>query len=214
MSLTLYFHPLASFCHKVLIALYENDTPFAPQIVHLDQKTSREAFRNVWPILRFPVLRDDGRGKTIPESSIIIEYLAQHYPGPVKLLPDDPERALDVRLRDRSFDEYVHKPTQKVITDRLRREGRRDEHGAEQARSQLRTAYDLLETELQGHEWAVGNAFTMADCAAAPALFFANQVEPLDGYPQVAAYLLRLMQRPSCERVLKEAEPYFHMVPK
>ncbi|MGH8114076.1 MAG: glutathione S-transferase family protein, partial [Rhodanobacteraceae bacterium] len=110
MSLTLYFHPLASYCHKVLIALYENDTAFEPRIVYLKQEASRETFRKVWPMLRFPVLHDDARGKTIPESSIIIEYLAQHYPGAVKLLPDDPESVLEVRLRDRFFDEYVHTP--------------------------------------------------------------------------------------------------------
>ncbi|MGH8151451.1 MAG: glutathione S-transferase family protein [Rhodanobacteraceae bacterium] len=214
MSLTLYFHPLASYCHKVLIALYENDTAFEPRIVYLKQEASRETFRKVWPMLRFPVLHDDARGKTIPEFSIIIEYLAQHYPGAVKLLPDDPESVLEVRLRDRFFDEYVHTPMQKIITDRLRPEGRHDEHGVEQARAQLRTAYGWLEQDLRGHEWAVGDGFTMADCAAAPPLFFANQVEPLDGHPQIAAYLLRLMQRPSYARVLKDAEPYFHMVPK
>ncbi|MGH8599407.1 MAG: glutathione S-transferase family protein [Burkholderiales bacterium] len=214
MNLALYFHPLASFCHKVLIALYENGTPFTQQIVYLEQEASREAFRKVWPILRFPVLRDEARGTTIPESSIIIEYLAQHYPGPVKLLPDDPDAARGVRLRDRFFDEYVQTPMQKIIGDRLRPEDKRDPLGVGQARAQLRTAYDWLEQDLRGHEWAVGNDFTMADCAAAPALFYANQVEPLDGHPQAAAYLLRLMQRPSYARTLKEAEPYFHMVPK
>lgn len=214
MNLTLYFHPLASYCHKVLIALYENDTPFTPQIVYLEQEASREAFRKVWPILRFPVLRDEAHDRVIPESSIIIEYLARYHPGPVKLLPDDPTAALEVRLRDRFFDEYVHKPMQKIITDRLRPEGRHDTQGVEQARSQLRTAYDWLETDLHDQEWAIGDDFTMADCAAAPPLFFANQVEPLDDHPQIAAYLLRLMQRPSYARVLKEAEPYFHLVPK
>jgi glutathione S-transferase len=214
MSLTLHFHPLASYCHKVLIALYENGTPFEPHIVYLEQQASREAFSQVWPMLRFPVLRDDTRGATIPESSIIIEYLALHCPGPVKLLPADPETALAVRLRDRFFDEYVHTPMQKIITDRLRPDGRHDEHGVEQARAQLVTAYDWIERDLRGHEWAVGNDFTMADCAAAPPLFFANQVEPLDAHPQVSAYLLRLKQRPSYARVLKEAEPYFHLVPR
>lgn len=214
MGLTLHFHPLASYCHKVLIALYENDTPFAPRIVHLEQEASREAFREIWPMLRFPVLRDEAHGKTIPESSIIIEYLAQHYPGPVKLLPDDPDAAREVRLRDRFLDAYVHTPMQKVIGDRLRPEDRRDPLGVEQARAQLRTAYDWIEQDLYGHEWAVGDAFTMADCAAAPALFYANQVEPLDSHPQITAYLLRLMQRASYARTLEEAEPYFHLVPK
>lgn len=214
MPLTLHFHPLASFCHKVLIALYENDTPFEPRIVYLEQEASREAFARIWPMLRFPVLHDAAGNRTIPESSIIIEYLAWQYPGPVKLLSDDPVQALDTRLRDRFFDEYVHKPMQKIITDRLRPPERHDEPGVEQARSLLQTAYDWLEADLDGHAWAVGNDFSMADCAAAPALFFANQVAPLDAHPRVAAYLSRLMERPSYARVLTEAEPYFHMVPK
>ena len=214
MSLLLYMHPLSSFCHKVLIALYENDTPFEPRVVRLDDEASREDFRKVWPILRFPVLRDEARDRTVPESSIIIEYLAQHYPGHTALLPTDPQAALAVRERDRFFDLYLHVPTQKVITDRLRPEGGHDMIGVEQARAQLRTAYALLEQDMRGRTWATGDAFTMADCAAAPPLFYADWAEPLDGFPQLAAYRQRLMARPSFARALREAEPYLQYVPK
>ena len=215
MSLTLYMHPLASFCHKALIALYENGTPFRPHLVDLGDADARAAFYKLWPIGRFPVLRDDARDCLIPESSIIIEYLAQHYPGPVSLIPADADRAREVRLRDRFFDLYVNESMQKVITDRLRPSGQRDHYGVAEARERLRVAYDLLEQDMKTRTWAVGDSYSMADCAASPALFYANLVLPLEqAHPHTAAYLLRLMQRPSFARVLKEAQPYMHMVPK
>ena len=120
MCLTLYMHPLASFCQKVLIALYENDTPFEPRIVDLADETSRAEFLKLWPIGKIPVLRDEARDRTIPESSIIIEYLAQHYPGKMQLVPADPDLARQTRLRDRFYDLYVQEPMQKIVTDRLR----------------------------------------------------------------------------------------------
>ncbi|HKR77547.1 MAG TPA: glutathione S-transferase family protein [Rhodanobacter sp.] len=214
MNLQLYMHPLSSFCHKVLIALYENDTPFEPREVRLDEESSREDFRKVWPILRFPVLRDEARGRTVPESSIIIEYLALHYPGSTTLIPADPQAALDVRERDRFFDLYLHVPTQKIITDRLRPEGGHDVIGVEQARAQLRTAYALVEQDICERTWATGDTFTMADCAAAPPLFYSDWAEPLDDFPHLAAYRQRLMARPSFARALREAEPYLQFVPK
>lgn len=214
MDLQLYMHPLSSFCHKVLIALYENDTPFEPRVVRLDDEASREDFRKAWPILRFPVLRDEARGRTVPESTIIIEYLALHYPGRTALIPADPQAALDVRERDRFFDLYLHVPTQKIITDRLRPEGGHDVIGVEQAREQLRTAYALVEQDMRDRTWAAGDTFTMADCAAAPPLFYSDWAEPLDDFPQLAAYRKRLMERPSFARALREAEPYLQYVPK
>jgi Glutathione S-transferase len=214
MSLLLYMHPLSSFCHKVLIALYENDTAFEPRVVRLDDEASREDFRRIWPILRFPVLRDETRRCTVPESTIIIEYLALHYPGRTALIPADPQAALEVRERDRFFDLYLHVPTQKVITDRLRPEGGHDAIGVAQAREQLRTAYALLEQDMRERNWAAGETFTMADCAAAPPLFYADWAEPLDDFPHVAAYRQRLMARPSFARALREAEPYLQFVPK
>ena len=214
MNLQLYMHPLSSFCHKVLIALYENDTPFEPREVRLDDEASRGDFRKVWPILRFPVLRDEARGRTVPESTIIIEYLALHYPGRTALVPADPQAALDVRERDRFFDLYLHVPTQKIITDRLRSEGGHDRIGVEQARAQLRIAYALVEQDMRERTWATGDTFTMADCAAAPPLFYSAWAEPLDNFPHLAAYRQRLMERPSFAHALREAEPYLQYVPK
>ena len=214
MALTLYFHPLSSFCQKVLAALYENETPFEPHIVDLLDETSRAAFKRIWPIGRFPVLRDETAGRTIPESTIIIEYLARHHPGRVRLVPEDPELARETRLRDRFHDLYLNVPMQKIVTDRLRPAGRNDLHGVEEARALLGTAVRMVDEEMATRVWAVGDTFTMADCAAAPALFYADKVMPLEhAHPHVAAYLARLMERPSFARALREAEPYLKLFP-
>lgn len=214
MTLKLHYHPLSSFCMKVLIALYENATPFEPVLVNLWDKTERAAFLKLWPIGKFPLLQDTARDRLVPESSIIIEYLAQHYPGPVKLVPDDADAARQVRLRDRFFDLNVQVPMQKITGDWQRPDGRRDPLGVEQARAQMHTACTLIEGEMATKRWAFGEAFTMADCAAAPALHYADRVTPLAGeFPNCAAYLARLAERPSFARVLKEAAPYFHMFP-
>src|SRR6266851_158197 len=215
MSLTLHFHPLASYCHKVLIALYENDTPFTPKSVDLASETERAALLKLWPIGKFPVLRDEARDQTIPESSVIIEYLDRYYPGRTKFIPDDPERALQTRLRDRFYDLYVHLPMQKIMGDRRRPDGSKDSHGVEEARAQLRTSYNMIEQQMSAGGWAMGNDFSLADCAALPPLFYGNMVEPFGSHNKnVTAYLERLKARPSVARVIKEAEPYFKMVPK
>ena len=135
MSLKLYFHPLSSFCQKALVALYENDTPFEPVIVDLFDAKSSAALKAIWPIGRFPVLRDEANDRTVPESSIIIEYLDQHYPGRTQLVPADAELARQTRLQDRFYDLYVNVPMQKVVTDKLRPSGKNDPHGVEAARS-------------------------------------------------------------------------------
>ena len=215
MSLALHFHPLASYCWKALIALYENDVPFTPNLVDLGNPAERAALVKLWGIGKFPVLQDDARGEIVPESSIIIEYLDRHHGGRTRLIPADPDKALQVRLRDRFFDLYVHLPMQKVVVDRMRPDGKRDPHGVEEARAQLKTSYAMVEQQMAGGGWAIGADFTLADCAAAPSLFYANMAEPFgDSHRNVAAYLERLKARPSVARVLKEAEPYFHMVPK
>jgi len=215
MSLTLYYHPLASFCWKALIALYENDIPFTPTLVNLGDADERAAFLKIWPIGKFPVLQDDGRGRVVPESSIIIEYLDTHFPGRTRFIPDDGELALQTRLRDRFYDLYVHLPMQAVIDDRLRPRDARNPVGVQNARMRLRTAYAIIDEQMTAGGWAMGASFTLADCAALPALFYAVQVEPLDrGFANVSAYLDRLKARPSVMRVLKEAEPYFHLFPK
>ncbi|UFZ01416.1 glutathione S-transferase family protein [Bradyrhizobium ontarionense] len=215
MSLTLYYHPLSSFCWKVLIALYENDIPFTPKLVNLGDADERAVFLKLWPVGKFPVLRDDARQRTIPESSIIIEYLDQHHRGATRFIPDDADLALQTRLRDRLLDLYVHLPTQTIVGDRLRPADARDPFGVADARRRLRTSYAMLEAELAQGGWAMGDRFTLADCAALPALFYAAKVEPFgDDLDAVPAYLDRLKARPSVARVLAEAEPYFHMFPQ
>ena len=214
MALTLYMHPLSSYCQKVLVALYENDTPFAPKIVDLGDEASRTEFLRVWPVGKFPVLHDDARGALIPESSIIIEYLARYYPGPTALVPVDTDLAWQTRLEDRCFDLYVNEPMAKIVTDKLRPPGRGDPHGIEQARNMLRTSYELIEKKMQSRAWASGDSFSMADCAAAPALFYANLVMPFGAtQTNTAAYLARLKTRPSFARVIEEAQPYFALFP-
>ncbi len=214
MSLTLYFHPLSSFCHKVLVALYENSTPFIPHVVHLQEEAARAEFLKVWPIGKFPVLRDSNRGEIIPESTIIIEYLARHHPGPIALLPADPEVARRTRLLDRFLDLYLQLPMQKVMSDRLRPADKRDPFGVNQARDSLKVAYGVLDGELARGPWAVGEPFTMADCAAVPALFYGSRVVPIEAFPNIQRYYDRLMQRPSVARVIEEARPYFSMIPQ
>ncbi|TGQ29599.1 glutathione S-transferase family protein [Mesorhizobium sp. M00.F.Ca.ET.216.01.1.1] len=214
MFLTMHLHPLASFCWKPLIALYENGTPFTSVIVDLGNEQSRAAFLKLWPVGKMPVLRDEALGRTVPESTIVIEYLNAHYPGPVELIPADVDLARETRLADRFYDFYVQEPMQKIVGDRLRPEGKTDPFGVEQARAQLRSSYAIIGKDMQSRTWAIGEAFTMADCSAAPALFYANKVEPFgDEYPAVKRYHDRLLQRPSVARVIEEAQPYFKLFP-
>jgi glutathione S-transferase len=214
MSLKLYFHPLASFCHKALIAFYENGIPFEPVVVDLADETSSAAFRAVWPMAKMPVLRDDARDRTVPESTIIIEYLEAYYPGTTRFLPVDPDSAWQTRMWDRFYDHYVQEPMQKIVTDRLRPAGKNDAYGVEQAKAQLHEGYEVLEREMAAKRWMMGDAFSLADCAAAPALFYANTVVPFaETHRRLTAYLGRLMTRPSFARVLEEAQPYFRLFP-
>jgi glutathione S-transferase len=206
---------LSSFCWKALVALYENDIPFTPNSVNLGDPAERAALLKLWPVGKFPVLRDDTRGETIPETSIIIEYLDRYYRGPTRFIADDPALALQTRLRDRFYDLYVHLPMQKIVGNRLRPEGNKDPHGVAEARAQLRTSYAMIEQQMAAGGWAMGGDFSLADCAAAPALFYGNRVEPFgEAHRNVRAYLERLEARPSFARVLKEAEPWFQMFPK
>jgi glutathione S-transferase len=215
MALTLHFHPLSSYCHKALIALYENDVAFTPNLVDLSKDTQRAALLKLWPIGKFPVLCDDARGQTVPESTVIIEYLDRYYPGATRFIPADFDLAWQTRLRDRFYDLYVHEPMQKIVGDRMRPEGSKDPHGVEEARARLRTAYGMIEQQMAAQDWSMGEAFGLADCAAAPALFYANEVLPFgEAYRNLAGYFGRLKARPSYARVLKEAEPYFAMFPR
>ena len=214
MALELYLHPLASFCHKVLIALYENDTPFAARVVDFASADSSAELLARWPVGKIPVLHDRARDQVVPETSIIIEYLDQHYRGKVPLLPADPELALEARLWDRFFDLYVQEPMQKIVVDRLRPAGRDDPHGVAQAEAALDLAYTMLERQLQQGPWAIGASFSIADCAASPALFYAQIVRPFQAEQHaLAAYFERLYARPAFRRVLREARPYFGNFP-
>ena len=216
MSLTLFLHPLSYYCHKVLIALYENGTAFTPHVVDLGNAESRAAFKAIWPVGKFPVLRDEANGRVIPESTSIIEYLTLHYPGAGRLIPAEAAAALEVRARDRFYDLHVHTHMQRVIGERLRPADNKDPYGLEQARTALQVGLRIAEKDIAGRTWAAGESFSMADCAAAPALFFIDMaVAPLAGsYPNLAAYLGRLKQRPSYARALEEAQPFIHFVPR
>jgi glutathione S-transferase len=212
MALTLHMHPLSSYCHKVLIALYELDAPFESALLNLGDEAERAAFRSLWPIGKMPVLEDRDAGLVLPETSVIIEHLNARFGG--GLIPKDPEAALQVRLQDRFFDLYVHTPMGVFTWDLLRPKGQRDPYGVEQARTLLLTAYDMIDRRMADREWAAGDGFSMADCAAAPALFYAEWRVPFGDRPNLKAYLERLKARPSYARALTEAEPYFHMVPR
>jgi glutathione S-transferase len=178
----------------------------------LGDEAERSAYLALWPVGKMPLLEDKAAGVALPESSIIIDYLNTRFGG--GLIPDDPGAALEVRLQDRFFDLYVHTPMGVFTWDLLRPEGLRDPYGVGQARTMLLTAYDMIERRMTDREWAAGDAFSMADCAAAPALFYAEGRVPFGDRPHLAAYLDRLKARPSYARALKEAEPYFHMVPQ
>ena len=210
MSLTLYAHPFSSYTQKVLIALWENEVPFTYR--HLEDPGAAEERAALWPLGRFPVLLDDGR--TIAESSIIIEHLDMHHPGPVRMLSDDPVAALEVRFMDRFFDSYVMSEMQKPVLEAIRAEAGRKDSAMAEARTALETAYAWLETKLTGRTWAAGDAFTMADCAAAPSLFYADWVHRIDyRFQGLQAYRARLLERPSIARAVEEGRPYRHYFP-
>jgi glutathione S-transferase len=212
MSLTLHFHPLSSYCHKALIALYENDTLFERRIVNLMDPAEAAAFKKLWPCGQFPVLQDGDR--PIPESSVIIEYLDQHYPGKTRFIPADPELARQVRFKDRFYDLQLHAHMQKVVGDRLRSEGKKDPHGVEDAMSRIQVSLGMIDAEMAGKTWAMGDMFTLADCAAAPPLFYIDRAFPLAGkHKNAARYLGRLLARPSYARVIEEAKPFLKMFP-
>jgi glutathione S-transferase len=210
MPLTLYAHPFSSYCQKVLTALYENDTQYTLFMLS-DQKAFAE-LEALWPLKRMPVLVDGSR--SIIEATIIIEYLALKYPGSISLVPEDRLEALEARTMDRFFDNYVMTPMQKIVGDRLRPEDRRDAHGVEEARSLLHRAYKWLDGVMSNRQWAAGSAFSIADCAAAPSLFYADWAHPIDEqFANVRAFRKRLLARPSFARAVDEARPFRPLFP-
>ena len=215
MTLSLYAHPLSSYCWKVLTALYENGTDFELRMLSQDDPATAAEFRVLWPIGKMPLLKDAARDRVVPESSIIIDYLDQHYPGPSRLIPADPDLARQVRLADRFFDLHVHDPMQRIVNDLLRPSDDKDPTAVKGARARLDTAYDMIEADMASRTWAVGEAFSLADCAAGPALFYGDFQHPIGANrPNTIAYLERLKARSGLARAMKEAQPYMAMVPR
>jgi glutathione S-transferase len=212
-ALTLHYHPLSSYCHKVLIALDVLQVEVDKQLLNLGDPAERSAYLALWPTGKMPLLMDNGR--PIPETSIIIEHLQRHHARPGHMLiPDDPDEAIEVRLWDRVFDLYVMTPMQALTADLLRPEGDRDAHGVARARESLLSAYALIDRQLEGRAWVAGDAFSMADCAAAPALFYAVTYVPLlPQHSRLAAYFDRLMDHPSVARTIDQARPWFKFYP-
>ena len=210
-QLTLHMHPLASYCWKVLLALYEAGTPF--RSVQIDGVPKADpGYAALWPLAKMPLLQDGGH--IVPETSIIIEYLQDHHPGAATLIPPDREIAREARLWDRVFDLYLHTPMQKIVSDHMRPEGAKDALGVEDARSTLDTAYDMLDRHMAERAWVAGDAFSIADCAALPPLFYLDAIHPYrSAYPALAAYFERLASRASAQRVIREAQPWFQYFP-
>lgn len=214
MNLTLHSHPLSSYCHKVLVALYETGTPFTAAMVNLGDPVARAAYAAMWPTAKIPLLQDHVRGQIVPETSIMIEYLDQHYPGARSLLPKDPATLLEARLWDRVFDLYVMNPMMRIVDDHMRPAAERDPRAVPQSKDILATAYGMIEHHMATRAWAAGEDFSIADCAAAPALFYAAIASPFPGTNKnLAAYFERLMARPSVIRVIAEARPFFQYYP-
>ncbi len=212
MTLQLFAHPFSSYSQKVLVALYENATPFDWRPLGPDHPDNGAEFMRLWPLAKFPLLVDGGR--TIVESTAIIEHLHLAYPGPVALIPAEPEAAIEARMLDRVFDNYVMTPMQAIVGDALRPADVRDPYGVDQARARLDAAYAWLDQHLANRSWAAGDRFTVADCAAAPALFYADWAHPIgDRFPTLAAYRARLLKRPSFARAVDEARPYRPLFP-
>lgn len=211
MALKLYAHPFSSYCQKVFIAFYEKNVPFDLRLLSSENPKAGEELKAMWPLERFPVLVADG--KTLLETTVIIEWLDQRFPWTTRLIPSDPDQALEVRMYDRIFDNYVMTPMQKIVLDRIRPEDAHDDYGVGQARAMLDKAYGWLDARMATREWAAANAFTLADCAAAPALFYANWVHPFDEHTNLMAYYARLRARPSMMRAIDGGRPYRHFFP-
>ncbi|WOB09510.1 glutathione S-transferase family protein [Piscinibacter gummiphilus] len=210
MALTLHYHPLSSYCHKVLIALDELGIEVDKRLLNLGDPAERSAFLELWPTGKMPLLVDDGR--VVPETSIAIEYLQRY--SQHRLIPDEADAALDVRLWDRLFDLYVMTPMQARTSDLLRPEADRDPINVAEANAKLLMAYGMIDHQLAGRTWVTGEAFTLADCAAAPSLFYAvTYVAPPPELRHLAAYVERLMARPSVARTIEQAKPFFKYYP-
>ena len=194
MTVILHGHPFSSYCQKVSIAFQEAGIAFEWRKIETAEDFA--ALRKLWPFGLMPVVVDGER--SVVESSIIIEHFAP------ALIP-----SLDVRFLDRFFDNYVMTPMQKIVGDHLRPETARDPHGVTEARARLDVSYEWLDEGLSGRECALGESFTLADCAAAPSLFYADWVHPIaETFANTRAYRARLLARPSVKQAVDEARPY------
>ena len=207
-----YGHPFSSYCQKALIALYENDLAFEFRLLAPGNDAINAEHEALWPLKRMPVLRDGDR--TVVEASIIIEYLDLYHARAFRLVPEDPKAALEVRMLDRFFDNYVMTPMQRIVFDCLRNPADRDPAGVRDARRLLETAYRWLDTRMAGRTWVAGSQFSLADCAAAPSLFYADWVQPIDeACVNARSYRARLLAQPSFARAVDEARPYRSFFP-
>jgi len=211
MTIELFAHPFSSYCQKAIAAFYESGTPFALRTIEPGGGPVIDELKRLWPIGKFPVLREGGR--VVFEATSIVEYLDVHHPGPVRLIPADPDAAIEVRMMDRFFDNYIATPQQRLVFDLIRPEGERNPADVTEARAMLDQAYAWLDERMASREWAAGE-FGLADLSAAPQLFYADWSHPLDGrFPNVAAYRARLIARPAFARAIEEARPYRSFFP-
>jgi glutathione S-transferase len=212
MTLKLYYHPIASHCWKVMIALHEAGLTYEPVMVDLMDPAARAEYRKLSPFGKIPTLVDSGM--VVNETSIQIEHLVLNYSQAAGLLPKDPKEALKVRALDRFFDLYLNAPLGKIVVDRISPPEKRNPDAVAQTMNDFRTAVGIVERDMASRTWAAGETFTMADCAAAPALFYVDRLVPYaQGYPNTARYLERLLARPSVARCIEGARPMLHMVP-
>ena len=210
MTIELFIHPFSSYCQKAITAFYENGTPFTARQLEPEGGPNSDELKRIWPIGKFPVLREGER--VVPEATSIIEYLEVHHPGPVRFIPDDPDAAVEVRMMDRFFDNYVASPQQKLIFDRIRPEEHRNPADVADGQAMLDKAYAWLDERMATREWAAGD-FGLADLSAGPQLFYADWTHPMNGrFPNVAAYRQRLIERPAFAQAIDEARyfrPFF-----
>jgi glutathione S-transferase len=208
----LYGHPFSAYCQKAMIAFAERGFDFELRMLAFDDAAAGAEFAALWPIRRMPILVDGDR--TLMEATIIVEHADLAAGDGARLVPADAREALDTRMMDRIFDNYVMTPMQKIVLDRLREADRRDAHGVAEARDLLERAYRWLDGALAGRTWAAGETFSLADCAAAPALFYADWAHPIDAaLARLRAYRARLLARPSVRRAVDAARPYRPLFP-
>lgn len=212
MTMKFYQHPMSSFCWKVSIALHEAGIPFESVTVNLGDPEVREDYLKISPFGKLPTLVDGGR--VVNETSIIIEYLTLKYPEAAGLMPKDPEEALKIRALDRFYDLYINLGLLRIAGDNLRPEDKREPISIAMVLGDMKTALGIVERDLANRTFAAGETFTMADCSALPSLFYAQRLIPYEpDFPNIVRYLERLQKRPSVARVIKDAEPYFHLLP-